>query len=168
MFSGETCDDPKELVILEECEDCLLSAIVNGVTVQCKKINTAEWRMAGGTESNAEANTNTESAKDDGKSFWYQFSYNYFHGRFETPPEDDPEKAENIRSCSCCVRLERIKERDRVRLGSKLPDATVAQGSAYDSVFWKGMEIRAGDALFLDPLAFSFKVRFFCVKAANN
>ncbi len=25
---GETCDDPTELVVLEECEDCLLSAIV--------------------------------------------------------------------------------------------------------------------------------------------
>ena len=43
------------------------------------------------------------------KSFWYQFSYNYFNGRFETPPDDVATPPSNVRQCTCCDRLQAVK-----------------------------------------------------------
>ena len=73
---GETCDDATELVVLNDCEDCLLSAVVNRVQVTFRNADPAEWRKLGGSE---EAVVQPE--EDDGRKFWYQF---YYDNRYET------------------------------------------------------------------------------------
>ena len=140
---GETCDDATELVVLNDCEDCLLSAVVNRVQVTFRNADPAEWRKLGGSE---EAVVQPE--EDDGRKFWYQFFYDNRYGRFEAPEPEQP--ASNLKACPCCTLAEHEKEREFVKLGPK-------QDQGYASVAWRNMDIRIGDTVFLEPDAFAFK-----------
>ena len=143
---GETCDDAKELMILDECEDCLLSAIDNAVSVQYKSIDPVQWKAAAGMDDPVEPEKEDDHS---GTSFWYQFQYNSRHGRFETPLADD--SVTNHRGCMCCDRLTALRDRERAKLGTKTD-----QG--YESVTWHDMVIKPGDAVFLDPDSFQLKL----------
>ena len=148
---GETCDDPRELVMIEDCEDLLLSAIVNVVDVKYKQVDPAKWKAQGGLEDPAVALSQSEANDDSDTSFWYRYLYHGRTGRFEDPPLC-PDVVDNIKGCFCCDRLALVRQRECAKLGRKLDDDN--SGSLFDSVTWHELDIRVGDAVFLEPDAY--------------
>lgn len=47
----------------------------------------------------------------------YHFQYDPKHGRFETPLKDQSDC--NDKGCSCCIRLDSIRNREYAKLGPK-------------------------------------------------
>ncbi len=81
---GETCDDPRELVLIEDCEDLLLSAVVNVVNVKYKPMDPIKWKAEGGSDDPSLF----QSEEDHSDTmFWYRHLYHGRTGRFEDPPE---------------------------------------------------------------------------------
>ena len=142
---GETCDDPRELVIVEDCEDLLLSAIVKVVNVKYKPLDPVKWKSEGGVEDPDQILQTEEDHSDT--TFWYRYLYHGRTGRFEDPPIC-PDVVNNIKGCSCCDRLASIRQRDLPKLGKKLDEGS------YEVVTWHEMDIRVGDAVFLEPDAY--------------
>ena len=76
---GETCDDPKELVIGDDCEDVLLSAVAQAINVRYLKNDPLKWKAEGGLEDavmTAAAQTTPEAGQvDESSGYWYRFLY---------------------------------------------------------------------------------------------
>ena len=145
---GETGDDPCELVVLDECEDALLSGIVQVVNVKQIKLDSIQWKAEGGSDD--PALITVENQDHSGTSFWYRFLYDNRHGRFEDPPIP-PIVVENVKGCACCDRLANLRQREIPQFGAKLDSS----GDAYESVTWHGLDLRPGDAIFLEPDSFA-------------
>ena len=141
---GETCDDPNELALVDDCEDLLLSAIVRVVDVKYKPIDAENWKMEGGVEIQPR---NESEIDHSGTSFWYRYLYRDKTGRFEDPPEC-PDVVDNVKGCATCDRLAGLRQREFAKLGAKLDDGT------FESVTWHDMDIKPGDAIFLEPDAY--------------
>lgn len=141
---GETCDDPRELVLVEDCEDLLLSAIVKVVDVKYKPQDPVKWKAEGGSDDPELLQTEEDHT---GTSFWYRYLYHGRTGRFEDPPPV-PDVVDSVKGCACCDRLARVRQRDIPKLGKKLDDGT------YDCVSWHEIDIRVGETVYLEPDAY--------------
>lgn len=141
---GETSDDPRELVLIEDCEDLLLSAVVKVVNVKYKQPDPIKWKAEGGSDDPSLFQTEDDHSDT---TFWYRYLYHGRTGRFEDPPEC-PDVVNNNKGCYCCDRLDRIRQRDCAKLGNKL------DSGGFDSVAWHEMDIKVGDAVFLEPGAY--------------
>jgi hypothetical protein len=71
-------------------------------------------------------------------------------GRFEDPPES-PDVVDNIKGCPCCDRLDVIRQRDFTKLGNKM------DSGGFDSVTWHELDIKVGEAVFLEPGAYTLR-----------
>jgi len=67
---GETCDDPKELIVGDDCEDVLLSAVVQVIRVELRIPDPVKWKEQGGSE---EAVVHPEA--DGDAPYWYRYLY---------------------------------------------------------------------------------------------
>ena len=143
---GETVDDARELVIIEECDDALLSGVVQVVSIKQVVPDPDEWKAQGGLDDPASFNKEEDHT---GTSFWYRYLYQHRFGRFEDPPAV-PEVIENEKGCACCDRLAAINRREYPQLGPKIDQSQ----STYQNVEWHGMDLRPGDAVFMDPDAY--------------
>ena len=93
---GET-SDPREIFVVNTCEDISFGVISKVATVQFRPIP-ANWAKLGGDP------FLVEDFPDDGKSFFYQKCYDSLRGRFEDVPSDIscPESGELATFCECC------------------------------------------------------------------
>lgn len=143
---GETADDARELVVIDECEDSLLSGVVQVVTIKQFIPDPVKWKAQGGSDELALLNIEEDHT---GTSFWYRFCYNNRFGRFEDPPIAT-DVIDNVKNCACCDRLAVIQRREYPQLG----DTVEGSHSTYQTVEWHGMDLRPGDAVFMDPDSF--------------
>ncbi|KAG0729876.1 DNA (cytosine-5)-methyltransferase 1 [Chionoecetes opilio] len=80
---GETAD-PLELFINNDCEDCLIDAIMKKVTVQYVE-PPHNWKELGGIP---EPESDYPIRDHDGTAYWYKMMYQAECGRFEDVPKD--------------------------------------------------------------------------------
>ena len=144
---GETCDEPRELVLIEDCEDLLLSAVVKVVNVKYKQVDPIKWKAGGGSDDPSLFQTEEDHSDT---TFWYRYLYHGRTGRFEDPPEC-PDVVDNIKGCPCCDRLDVIRQRDFAKLGNKM------DSGGFDSVTWQELDIKVGEAVFLEPGAYTLR-----------
>ena len=132
-----------------------------------KSYDQDEWRKAGGLEDAIDRKKLEEEVEeeDDGKSFHYQFSYDHRHGRFESPREETADMFDNARRCPSCHHGNLVKSREFAQLGSK---SDAGSGGGYLNVRWREMDVKVGDAVFLEPLAFQFKSDDVAIKAEKK
>lgn len=71
---GETSDDPKELVVGDDCEDVLLSAIVQVITVEKRIPDPAKWKAEGGAEDTLTPQE-VEQRELPETPYWYRYLY---------------------------------------------------------------------------------------------
>ncbi|XP_028404799.1 DNA (cytosine-5)-methyltransferase 1-like isoform X2 [Dendronephthya gigantea] len=142
--------DPKELFLVDQCEDNPLGSIVAKCFVSYLPPGD-DWYDRGGKEV-----TEDESAEDDGNHFFYQMWYDEEFGRFEQQLEDYQRNEEEL-GCISCYRLERIDELKTPRLGERTEDDPSCK--TYSSFTLNGIQYRVGDAVLLSPDAFDFKVK---------
>jgi len=93
---GET-SDPREIFVVNVCEDVSLGLIMKVATVQyCQ--TPAGWHMLGGEP------LPVDDFPDDGSSFFYQKVYDASRGRFEDIKEkiECPDTEEPCVFCQCC------------------------------------------------------------------
>ena len=123
----------------------MLSGIVEAVSVKQVKPDPTKWKTEGGSDDLALLSV---EADHSGTSYWYRFLYENRYGRFEDPPIP-PVVVENVKGCACCDRLANIRRREIPQLGAKLESP-----GNYESVTWHGVDLRPGDAVFLEPDSF--------------
>ena len=146
---GETCDDPMELFLVEDCKDLHLSAILNVVNVKYKPLDSVKWKSEDGVINDPHKILESNDDHESDTSFWYRHVYCERTGRFEEPPIYGPEVAvANIKDCHNCARLASMQQRDLPKLGQKLDKG------GYEVVTWHDMDISVGDAIFLEPDAY--------------
>nr|XP_054770266.1 DNA (cytosine-5)-methyltransferase PliMCI-like [Lytechinus pictus] len=152
---GET-SDPLEIFPIDECQDTYLASINDKCSV-IHKAPSSDWFMLGGID---DPETDRVIKEDDGKTFYYQKWYDPELARFEdyevlTRPDDVPAH----RFCSCCLKLERIQEKEKPSPGAKLEDDDDSTKIMYSSCHFKGNEFKLGDGVYLLPEAFSFNIK---------
>ncbi|KAL1124037.1 hypothetical protein AAG570_001807 [Ranatra chinensis] len=164
---GET-GDPKELFVVDECENSLLNGVTGKVTVVFKP-PAPEWHTDGG-KSLAESSDASFSLPDDDKSFFYQKRYDDIYGRFEDPKADPACKnpANAHRFCVSCERLYQRQKFEMPRVDEKIENQTEDKKKEYGVVSWRGEEYRPGCCVFLAPTAFRFKTFGNVFKGGNN
>ena len=140
---GETVDDPRELVAIDECENVSLSSVVQVISIKQVFPDLKQWADQG--ELN-DSDVNENGKDDSGTLFWYRFYYNRRFGRFEYPPVE-PKVINNNNSCACCDRLAIARRGEYAKLGPKIAETI----STFQSVEWNRMNFRPGDAVFMDP-----------------
>ena len=147
---GETCDDPAELFLIDNCKDLHLSAVVKVVNVKHKPLDPVKWKSQGGRmieEDRDHTSVCEDDRRSDDTTFWYRYLYRERTGRFEEPPihHTDATAVNNIKDCFSCVLFDSTREREVPKFGEKFDDG------GYKVVTWRDMDIRVGDAVFLQP-----------------
>lgn len=102
---GET-SDPREIFVVNTCEDISIGLITQIATVQfCR--TPACWAKLGGEP------LPLDDFPDDGTSFFYQKAYDSVRGRFEDVPSGIPcsDSEELGTFCECCERQRLIHMR---------------------------------------------------------
>ncbi|XP_072402558.1 DNA (cytosine-5)-methyltransferase PliMCI-like [Diabrotica undecimpunctata] len=127
---GET-SDPKELFIIDDCENLLLGSIICKVKVIFRRIPD-NWSSLGGVLSLE------EQFEDDDKTFYFTKRFN--NNRFEDL-DFDPDI--NIGCCEACRREEVFQKMDSPTLVNNL-------------ITWKNEEYKVGTGVFLDPEVYTF------------
>ena len=146
---GETCDDPRELFLIDDCRDLHLSSIVKVVNVNYKPLDPTKWKTNDGVIDDLANSILQEQFNHCDTEFWYRYLYNERIGRFEYPTIHSPELViNNIKDCHCCDILVSKRQREYPILGKKLDKG------GYEVVTWRDMDIGVGDAVFLEPNAY--------------
>eukprot|EP00057_Strongylocentrotus_purpuratus_P012708 XP_011667182.1 PREDICTED: DNA (cytosine-5)-methyltransferase PliMCI isoform X1 [Strongylocentrotus purpuratus] len=160
VYGSETvlgeASDPLELFPIDECQDTYLASVNDNCSV-IYKAPSPDWSMLGGID---DPETDHVIKEDDGKTFFYQKWYDPDLARFEdyellSRPDDVPAH----RFCSCCLKMERIQEKESPRPGAKLEDQEDSSRITYSSCHFKGNEFQIGDGVYLLPEAFSFNIK---------
>ncbi|XP_067015919.1 DNA (cytosine-5)-methyltransferase 1-like [Acropora muricata] len=155
---GET-SDPREVFLLDKCDDNLLGCIKQKCTVTYNKPD-ADWFMKGGLD---EPEGDVSMEENDGNTFFFQKWYDPDHGRFTDPPAEylhDVNSEENFRYCESCVRQSAEENLETLSLGEPLEvDSKPSSKSYYKSCSKGGNRYKSGDCVFLEPDAFSFNVK---------
>lgn len=151
---GET-SDPREVFLVNECENQSLGAVSSLCTV-VHKAPPKDWFSRGGLHSLQDECV--LKGDDDGKSFFYQKAYEPEHARFVDPPElPCPEECDVNNACTSCRHAETQKE-----LESAVPGEVVEEESgkrSYASVRYQGTSFCIGECVFLMPDAFQFELK---------
>ncbi|XP_050512373.1 DNA (cytosine-5)-methyltransferase PliMCI [Diabrotica virgifera virgifera] len=127
---GET-SDPRELFIIDDCENLLLGSIICKVEVTFRQIPD-NWSSLGG-EQNLE-----EQLEDDGKTFY--FTKRFHKNRFE---DLDFDPNANIDGCEGCKRQTMFKKQQTPTLVN-------------NCIKWKNENYKTGTGVFLDPDVYTF------------
>lgn len=152
---GETAD-PRELFVVDECENCPLGTVVRKAEVEMRK-ESPNWALNGGLD-NLPA-----PLEDNGKTFFYQKRYDRERSRFEDLiPE--PEGKIDYKPCTSCRRLRDKNSYERPSLNE-------------DVVYWRNEEYKAGGGVYLKADTFKFstapmqninKGNFYSTKSLHN
>lgn len=131
---GETAD-PRELFVVDECENCPLGTVVRTAQVHHVKTD-ANWAFNGGLDHLP------ESLDDDGQTFYFKMRYDRERSRFEDLlPE--PEGKMDYKPCTSCRRTCNKRNIGQARLDEEV-------------VHWKEEEYKAGCGVYLKPHTFKF------------
>jgi DNA (cytosine-5)-methyltransferase 1 len=120
---------------------------VKVVNVKYKQVDPIKWKAEGGSDDPSLFQTEEDHSDT---TFWYHYLYHGRTGRFEDPPEC-PDVVDNIKGCPCCDRLDVIRQRDFAKLGNKM------DSGGFDSVTWQELDIKVGEAVFLEPGAYTLR-----------
>lgn len=132
---GETAD-PRELFVVDECENCPLGSVVRKAEVDLLKPDPVNWQFNGGLDHLP------PPLEDDGKTFFYQKRYDRERSRFEDLlPE--PEGKSDYKPCASCKRICDRKNSEKMRLEE-------------DVVYWRNDVYKHGCGVYLEPDTFSF------------
>ncbi|KAB0791577.1 hypothetical protein PPYR_03377 [Photinus pyralis] len=133
---GET-SDPRELFVVDVCENCPLGSIVRKAKVEKRKLAN-NWAICGGLDKLP------PRLEDDGRTFFYSKRYDSDYSRFVDYSEEKPDGSLPYTPCDGCRRRTQKK---------KLNSITYANGE----VHWGGDAYRVGSGVFLEPDTFIFK-----------
>lgn len=156
---GET-SDPLELFIVDDCQDVQLSFVMYKANLLYKK-PVEDWFMKGGLEKES----NDFIIEDNGRSFFFQKSYDPDMARFEDPPEEDLRMIEHSGTFRFCPSCERIKKSELYNIPvlgdiAESPSDSVKSGRIfYSSLCYQGEEIKIGDCAYFDPDSFGFLIK---------
>ncbi|KAK5638240.1 hypothetical protein RI129_012535 [Pyrocoelia pectoralis] len=133
---GET-SDPRELFVVDVCENCPLGSIVRKAKVEKRKLPN-NWAICGGLDSLP------PRLEDDGRTFFYSKRYDSEYSRFVDYSEEKPDASLPYTPCDGCRRRNQRKKQDLI---------------TYDNgeVHWNGDVYRVGSGVFLEPDTFIFK-----------
>ncbi|XP_052586847.1 DNA (cytosine-5)-methyltransferase 1-like [Peromyscus californicus insignis] len=144
--------DPLELFLEDHCENMELSYIHSKVKV-VYRAPSENWAMEGGMD----PETMLPGAKDDEKTYFYQFWYNKKHARFESPPKTQPTEENKHKFCLSCIRLGELRHKEMPKVLEQLDEV---DGRIYcSSVTKNGVVYRVGDSVYLPPEAFTFNIK---------
>lgn len=127
--------DPRELFVVDECENCPLGTIVRKAEVELRKPD-PNWKFNGGLDHLP------EPLEDNGKTFFYSKRYDGERGRFEDLLPEVEGKVD-YKPCMSCRRTCDKKNKEKPRLDD-------------DVVYWKNDEYKAGCGVYLKPDTFKF------------
>ncbi|KAB0805238.1 hypothetical protein PPYR_02208 [Photinus pyralis] len=133
---GETAD-PRELFVVDVCENCPLGSIVRKANVE-KRTVPKNWATNGGLDSLP------PRLDDDGRTFFYSKRYDSENSRFVDLQKEEEDESIPYTPCDCCRRRNQKKKHELI---------TYQNGA----VHWCGDIYRVGSGVFLEPDAFSFK-----------
>ncbi|XP_011402705.2 PREDICTED: DNA (cytosine-5)-methyltransferase 1-like isoform X1 [Amphimedon queenslandica] len=156
---GET-GDPRELFLIDDCEDNPLGAIMDKVEVEYKP-PVSNWFMCGGEE----VSDDEKEIEEDGKTFFVQKYYDQSLARFEDIPSeyirylisDDahPPTDGFIPQCASCERRNHMKTVHSAvpinKIESEKPKIT-----NYSSFQLNEESYSIGDCVYLSPHTYSF------------
>ncbi|KAM5238057.1 DNA (cytosine-5)-methyltransferase 1 [Ctenodactylus gundi] len=144
--------DPRELFLVDECEDMQLSYIHSKVKVIYRGPS-ENWAMEGGME----PESLLPGDDDDGKTYFYQLWYDQDYARFESPPKTQPTDDNKYKFCASCARLAEMRLKEVPRVLEQLDDR---DGRVlYSAAAKNGVVYRVGDGVYLPPEAFTFNIR---------
>ncbi|CAG9855238.1 unnamed protein product [Phyllotreta striolata] len=130
---GETAN-PRELFVVDDCEELLLGSIVRKAKVEYRKIP-PNWFELGG-----ELNLGEEE-EDDGETFF--FTKRLESNRF-VDLDFNPEEIDDLTCYSC--------RRKELNIKSNTPVLK------HDCVYWRNEEYKVGSGVFLEPSVYKFEV----------
>ncbi|KAL1478241.1 hypothetical protein MTO96_016426 [Rhipicephalus appendiculatus] len=158
---GES-SDPRELFLVNECDNQSLSAVNDLCTVVHKPV-AEDWFSRGGVHSLEDECV--LQGEDDGRSFFYQKAYESEHARFVDPPElPCPEECDVTQACTSCRHAEAEE-----KLETPVPGDVVEEENGricYSSIAFQGKSFCIGECVFLEPDAFEFDYK--PAKSKNN
>lgn len=158
---GES-SDPRELFLVNECDNQSLSA-VNDLCTVVHKPAAEDWFSRGGVHSLEDECV--LQGEDDGRSFFYQKAYEAEHARFVDPPElPCPEECDVTQACTSCRHAEALE-----KLETPVPGDVVEEENGricYSSISFQGKSFCIGECVFLEPDAFEFDYK--PAKSKNN
>ncbi|CAH0549085.1 unnamed protein product [Brassicogethes aeneus] len=128
------CADPRELFVVDSCDECPLGAIVRKAEVEFRK-PPANWHELGG-----ELNLPPQ-CEDDGKTFYFSKRYEIANSRFVDYVEET--EIDESNPCDCCKRKLQAK---------KFETPFTIDGK----VSWKGELYKVGSGVFLKPETYKF------------
>ncbi|KAK5639618.1 hypothetical protein RI129_012110 [Pyrocoelia pectoralis] len=133
---GET-SDPRELFVVDVCENCPLGSIVRKAKVEKRKMS-KNWSKCGGLDSLP------PRLDDDGQTFFYSKRYDSEYSRFVDLHEEYTNNSLPYTPCDCCRRRNQKKKQESI---------------TYDNgvVYWRGDIYKVGSGVFLEPETFGFK-----------
>ncbi|KAM4889230.1 DNA (cytosine-5)-methyltransferase 1 [Thomomys bottae] len=144
--------DPRELFLVDECEDMQLSYVHSKVTV-VHTPPSPNWAMEGGLEPEdmlpGEAN--------DGKTYFYQLWYDQDYARFESPPKMQPSEDNKHKFCVSCARMAEMRQKEIPRVLEQVDE--LDHKFFYSSATKNGVVYRVGDGVYLPPEAFPFNIK---------
>ncbi|XP_073910198.1 DNA (cytosine-5)-methyltransferase 1 isoform X2 [Castor canadensis] len=141
--------DPRELFLVDECEDMQLSYIHGKVKVIYKPPS-KDWSMEGGMDPEAML----LGEVDDGKTYFYQLWYDPDYARFESPPKIQPSES---KFCVSCARMAEMRYKEIPRVLEQVDE--VDGQLFYSSATKNGIVYRLGDGVYLSPEAFTFNIK---------
>nr|XP_042136225.1 DNA (cytosine-5)-methyltransferase 1-like [Peromyscus maniculatus bairdii] len=144
--------DPLELFLEDHCEDMELSYIHSKVKV-VYRAPSENWAKEGGMD----PETLLPEAKDDEKTYFYQFWYNKKHARFESPPKTQPTEENKHQFCLSCIRLGELRHKEMPKVLEQLDE--VDDRIYCSSITKNGVVYRVGDSVYLPPGAFTFNIK---------
>ncbi|EHB03719.1 DNA (cytosine-5)-methyltransferase 1 [Heterocephalus glaber] len=144
--------DPRELFLVDECEDMQLSYIHSKVNVIYKPPS-ENWAMEGGMDPEA----TLPGIPKDGKTYFYQLWYDQDYARFESPPKIQPTEDNKYKFCASCARLAEMRQKEMPRVLEQLEDMDTRV--LYSSATKNGILYRVGDGVYLPPEAFTFNIK---------
>ncbi|XP_028404801.1 DNA (cytosine-5)-methyltransferase 1-like isoform X2 [Dendronephthya gigantea] len=127
--------DPRELFLVDQCEDNPLGSIMAKCTVIYKP--------------QGEEQIDYTRHEDDGDIFFYQMWYDERQARFEQHLEDYHKRSEEEVGCISCLRQNRNRELEALR---------IEETTSCSSFHVRGEFYEIGDNIYLSPEAFDFKL----------
>ncbi|XP_012889489.1 PREDICTED: DNA (cytosine-5)-methyltransferase 1 isoform X1 [Dipodomys ordii] len=144
--------DPRELFLVDECEDMQLSYVHSKVTV-IHKPPSPNWAMEGGLE----PEDMLLGEVNDGKTYFYQLWYDQDYARFESPPKMQPTEDNKHKFCVSCARLAEMRQKEIPRVLEQVDE--LDNRFFYSSATKNGVVYRVGDGVYLPPEAFAFNIK---------
>ncbi|XP_065647414.1 DNA (cytosine-5)-methyltransferase PliMCI isoform X3 [Hydra vulgaris] len=143
--------DPSEVFLSDDCDDIKLGAIMSKCNVS-SKFASENWFLEGGKEGCIVSEENNE--------LFYQKWYDYEDGLFTDPPTEFLFSKFDEKYCPSCERTKTKLKYKQPTLGDELQtESSTKSEHCFKTVTWQGVCYSLGDCVYLDPDAFTFKIK---------